>query len=387
MSVRTAPSTDSLSIPSDPRGRRHWRRPLDPVLARDAEGDVQLNLTLFRGLEPSQSGGSLLICIDLSVQRSEIAQANGTISSTVAMPLTYLHGVVRLFAPGLQTMTAPVVADQSYVAFAHHLQPEMASSLRSIILENPAQCGVVFDLVYFDARPEPAWTLQANWTDVDRRLLEQFANKAVTSEEIRGLVDELVEGGDARLEFDPAWGEAGAVTSEAARAWLTEVITGHFLEPTFIPGVGSAAAFLRRGDGMQPKESEVNARVVERHVYGQASLEEMLAATGRSGDAFVHLLDLNDLSPFPLSIEIVCPALGANLETLQVDLEYGVAGHRSVKLHSPSQRARVVWPFDEHSGRVYRYSYQGTFSGSGTPFNQPATVGDTTILIIAPPAE
>jgi hypothetical protein len=106
-------------------------------------------------------------------------------------------------------MTAPVVAGQSYVAFAHHLQPEMASFLRSIILENPAQCGVVFDLVYFDARPEPAWTLQANWTEVDRRLLEQFAHNAVTSEEIRGLVDELVEGGDARLEFDPAWGEAG----------------------------------------------------------------------------------------------------------------------------------------------------------------------------------
>lgn len=369
MSERTSSSTGRQNAQIDMR-----EAGLDccsPVLTRNANGDVQFNLTLFRSLELSRAGGSLLICVDLGVQASEVTPA-------------HVRGEVRLVAPGIGAISAPVAAGQSCVAFAHHLHPDMASLLRAVILENPAECGVVVDLVCFDARPEPGWRLQANWPGIAAHLHANATDRSVTSEEIRALADEVVDAGHARLRFDPAWGEPGSVTSEGARIWLAELITARHFEPTLAPGGGSTPAFLCRPDGAQQQDSDVNGRIVERHVYGQASLEKMLATIGRPGEAFVHLLDLDDLFPAPFSVEIVCPALGQTVDTLQIDLDYGAAGRRSVSLHGPDQQARVTWPFDEQAGRSYRYSYRGTFSGSGAPFDSPVLASETANLLILP---
>jgi hypothetical protein len=349
------------------------------------DGKAQFNLTLFRGLEPRRSGGSVLIGIGIAVEQSALAQARRRLSSipptAVFAPLPYLQSKVWLTVPGLPTMTAPIVAGQSQVVFARSLPPEAASVVRRSITEDPRQCGVVFDLVYLGSRPDPAWLIQADWTEVERRLAEKTAE---TLEEVQALVDDLVQGGAAGLNFDPAWGEPGAVESEEAAAWLAEFVTATFLEPRFAPDGGSSPRFILRERGQSPDDAQANATIVERHVYGQASLREMLASTGEPAESFVHLVDLDDLHPAPFSVQILCPALGHDVEMVNVDLDYGSGGRRSVTLHSSDQRGQVFWPFDPEAGRSYRYSYHGTYSGSGARFESTKTVGDSAILIIAP---
>lgn len=387
---------DGLTLSPDPtRLGRYFHAPTAPSLATGPDGEPKFGLTLFRGLQPDRAVASLLLGVDLVAAPAAVASARGALSQSpsevVLEPLPHFRGGLRLEAPGLPALSAPLAAGQRRAYLAGNFDGPAAKLLDMLIRRDPSACGVVFDLTSFAARPGPAWTIRADWTRIGAQLAERAAaGGTVSAAQIRALVVELIDAGAARLHFDPAWGEPDAAAPDEVYAWLAELVTAHYFDVRY--GPGPAPAFTFRPDRPAPDDAAVNARAVERHAYGQAGLDKLLTATGRPLDAFVRMIDLDDTIPAPVSVQLVCDRLGTAVDAVRVDLEYGrgdLAERRSVTLQSPQDWPKVRWRFDPDAGRTYRYSVHGTYrpASGGQPISfdaSPAT-GDQAILMIVPP--
>jgi hypothetical protein len=321
---------------------------------------------------------------------------------------------------------SPSLYGDNRAIFQASLSKKGAAAL-SGALDGVTPIGVVYSLTFAGLQPAFRIKAKVDWQKVYDHFSErEHADFLFYESDIQKSIDKLVD--EKIIDIDVTVEGIGAEAMDAERepvmASIRQLIFDKFFEATLKPidpaGGGTASDVvdtlthihqnaLTLGIGYTYHKKEVTIeevrsldidwtarKAVERTIYPQAHMHNLLTKSGVSRDKLITIVDGGDSTWKVLPFEIMAAAAwdADGIAGITVDIEYeddDSGDQRDMSVFLDKAHAKVVrrdW-MDRASGDGFRYKYEVVFQDGGIPGPRPKVRSDWlthegTTLVVTP---